>query len=246
MKIKVQRYCENRVPEKSIMIDYEVEEGLTLLEALQEIKMRQDATLTFNHGCRSEVCGSCAMRVNEKEVLACGYRLQEGDSITPLSKMAIVKDLVVDHAKSQETLTRVKGWFSIPSTIKVQSKEEEKAIEKQTDCILCSSCFSACPVLEVDENFLGPFALTRAYRYTSDSRYDGAKEIIDAVQEKGVWDCTLCGECTIACPQGIDPKMDIQMLRMKSVQQGYSDPSFASGGFDAGDDFLDGGFNPNF
>ena len=242
MIIKVQRYCENRVPEKSIMIAYEVVEGLTLLEALQAIKTTQDATLTFNHGCRSEVCGSCAMRVNDKEVLACGYRVREGDVITPLSKMTIVKDLVVDHAKAQETLPRVKGWFSQKSSIMIQDKEQEKAIEKQTDCILCAACFSACPVLEVDSAFLGPFALTRAYRYTNDSRKDGRSEIVDSVQEKGVWDCTLCGECTAVCPQGIDPKMDIMMLRTKSVQQGYSDPTFASGG----DDFLSGGFNPNF
>ncbi len=242
MIIEIQRYCENRQPENSIMIEYEVPEGMTLLEALQFIKTKKDPTLTFNHGCRSEVCGSCAMRVNDKEVLACGYRLQEGDVVTPLSKMKIIKDLVVDYQKAQETLSRVKSWYAEPSAIMIQSKEDEKAIEKQTDCILCSSCFSSCPVLEVDENFLGPFALTRAYRYTNDSRYDGEKEIIDAVQEKGVWDCTLCGECTIACPQGIDPKMDIMMLRAKSVQQGYSDPSFASGG----DDFLSGGFNPNF
>jgi len=242
MIVNIQRYCKNRLPDTTIMIAYEVPEGLTLLEALQVIKTEQDATLTFNHSCRSQVCGSCAMRVNDKEVLACGYRLKEGDVITPLDKMAIIKDLVVDHAKAQETLSRVKGWFSKPSSVPTQSREDEKRIEKQSDCILCASCFSACPVLEVDENFLGPFALTRAYRYSLDSRSDETKEIVDAVQEKGVWDCTLCGECTTACPQGIDPKNDILMLRMKSVQEGYSDPSFASGG----DDFLGGGFNPDF
>lgn len=242
MMITVQRYCQNRVPEKSVMIVYEVDEGATLLEALQMLKTKQDPTLTFSSGCRSEVCGSCAMRVNGKEVLACGYRVHEGDVIEPLDKMEIIKDLVVNHAKAQETLFRVKSWFLEATSTDEQSKGDEKKIEKQTDCILCSSCFSACPVLEVDENFLGPFALTRAYRYTNDSRSDGRSEIVDAVQEKGVWDCTLCGECTTACPQGIDPKNDILMLRMKSTQQGYVDPSFSSGG----DDFLGGGFNPNF
>ncbi len=242
MKITIQRYCRHRQPEQAIMIAYEVEKGMTLLEALQAIKSKEDATLTFTSGCRSEVCGSCAMRVNGREVLACGYRPEEGDVITPLDKMEIIKDLVVNHQDAQETLRRVKGWFATPSSIMIQDKEDEKRIEKQSDCILCSSCFSACPVLEVDENFLGPFALTRAYRYTNDSRLEGEKEIIDAVQEKGIWDCTLCGECTAVCPQGIDPKMDIMMLRSKSAAHGYSDPSFASGG----DDFLSGGFNPSF
>lgn len=239
MKIKIERYCPNRVPNEPIMIGYEVSAGVTLLEALQEIKMTQDATLTFNHGCRSEVCGSCAMRVNDKEVLACGYRIQEGDVIRALSRMSIVKDLVVDHEKAQATLPRVKSWSKAMEPSASQSPQEVSYIEKQTDCILCSSCFSSCPVLEVDGAFLGPFALTRAYRYVQDSREIDRSDIIDAVQEKGVWDCTLCGECTTACPQGIDPKSDIQMLRMKSVQQGYSDPTFAAGGFD-------GGFDPSF
>ncbi|RUM65717.1 MAG: succinate dehydrogenase, partial [Sulfurospirillum sp.] len=83
--------------------------------------------------------------------------------------------------------------------------------------------------------------LTRAYRYVSDTRLEDSKTIIDKVQTKGVWDCTLCGECTAVCPQGIDPKNDILMLRAKSVQAGYSDPTFSSGG----DDFLSGGFDPN-
>lgn len=242
MIINVQRYCKNRVPEKSIMMEYDVAEGSTLLEALHYLKTKKDATLTFSSGCRSEVCGSCAMRVNGKEVLACGHRIQEGDVVEPLAKMEIIKDLVVDHASAQETLARVKGWFAKEIEGSIQSKDDEKKIEKQTDCILCASCFSSCPVLEVDQGFLGPFALTRAYRYTNDSREDGRSEIVDAVQAQGVWDCTLCGECTVACPQGIDPKSDIMMLRSKSVQQGYSDPSFASGG----DDFLSGGFNPDF
>jgi len=105
---------------------------------------------------------------------------------------------------------------------------EEKQTEKQSDCILCDSCYSACPVLEVNPNFIGPFALTRTYRYTSDPREGEIKPIIDNIQTNGIWDCTLCGECTAVCPQGIDPKMDITMLRSQSVQFGYSDPNFMS------------------
>lgn len=242
MKLTVQRYCKHREPH-AMMKSYEIPlESCTLLEALYYIKEKVDPTLTFNSGCRSEVCGSCAMRVNGREVLACGYKPKEGDTIEPLSKMPILKDLVVDHQKAHNTLKRVKSWLDRPATPESMEPEDEKRIEKQSDCILCSSCYSVCPVLEVDEAFLGPFALTRAYRYTSDVRCTEPKERIDAIQEKGVWDCTLCGECTAVCPQGIDPKMDIMMLRSKSGQYGYMDPSFASGG----DDMFGGGFDPGF
>ncbi len=242
MKLNIQRYCKHRNPHAQ-MQTYEIPlEQCTLLEALYYIKAEVDATLTFNSGCRSEVCGSCAIRVNGKEELACAYKPKEGDTIEPLSKMPILKDLVVDHQKAQATLPRVKSWLDQPSAIDKITIEDEKRIEKQTDCILCSSCYSACPVLEVDDAFLGPFALTRAYRYVSDVRCQDEKSRIDAVQEKGIWDCTLCGECTAVCPQGIDPKMDIMMLRSKSGQYGYMDPSFASGG----NDMFGGGFDPGF
>ena len=241
MKIKIQRYCKHRTPDKTTVAEYELPKKVNfLLEALTFIKEQVDPTLTYSSGCRSGVCGSCAMRVNDKEQLACEYKIKEGDLITPLDKMQIIKDLVVDHNLSQDSMARSSTYFKKPSQTLTQSKSDEKMIEKQTDCILCSSCFSSCPVLEVDSEFLGPFALTRAYRYVSDSRNEDSKEIIDKVQSKGVWDCTLCGECTLACPQGIDPKNDILMLRMKSVQAGHSDPTFAS------DDMFGGGFDPSF
>ncbi len=232
MKLKIQRYCRHRKPKNMVLIDYEVPlKDVTLLDSLNFIKTKIDATLTYSSGCKSEVCGSCSVRVNGKEELACGYKPKDGDVIEPLRFMEILKDLVVDYSKAQETLKRVKSWQSGISQKDDMSYEEEKRIELQSDCILCASCFSSCPVFEVDKEFLGPFALTRSYRYVSDVRCNDEKQKIDAVQEKGVWDCTLCGECTLACPQGIDPKNDILMLRSKSVQHGYSDPNFASGGF---------------
>jgi fumarate reductase iron-sulfur subunit len=89
-------------------------------------------------------------------------------------------------------------------------------------------------VLEINPNFIGAFALSRAYRYTSDPRETQIKTIIDNVQTNGIWDCTLCGECTAVCPQGIDPKMDITMLRSQSTQFGYSDPNFMAMDFGFG------------
>ncbi|MDD2639902.1 MAG: succinate dehydrogenase, partial [Arcobacteraceae bacterium] len=60
------------------------------------------------------------------------------------------------------------------------------------------------------------------------------------------WDCTLCGNCTMVCPQFIDPKTDILNLRTKSYQNGYTDPNLSMNtGFDASFGNGDFGFNPN-
>ena len=212
----------------------------TLLSALNHIKATQDASLTFSAGCRASVCGTCAVRVNGKEVLSCAYKVQDGDIIEPLNYHPILRDLKVDKQKAKSTLKKSTAWLHEPIDAILDEKDEALS-ERQSDCILCDSCYSACPVYAVNSDFLGPFALTRAYRYSEDKREDNKKDIIDNIQSNGVWDCTLCGECTAVCPKGIDPKMDIVMLRGLSVQEGYDDPSFAMQSF-ATPDF---GFNPN-
>lgn len=217
---------------------YEIEDGnYTLLEALQKIKSTIDNTLTFSSGCRSSVCGSCAMRVNGQEVLACSYKLQNGDKVEPLNNMPLIRDLVVDMDGSLQTNVNSKAWME--QFVKTSlNHEDEKVNELQSDCILCGSCYSSCPVYAVNDQFLGPFALTRVWKYVSDKREGEPKSKIDTIQQNGIWDCTLCNNCAVVCPQNISSKADIEKLRAKSIQYGHMDPSFGNfgGGFGGGFD----------
>lgn len=219
-------------------VEYNVSElkGATLLETLNYIKTKIDPTLTYSSGCRSSVCGSCAVRVNEKEVLACSYKVQEGDVIEPLKNVDVIRDLVVNMDKAYEFNAKSKAWINKSASTPDVTQENEKLNEVQSDCILCASCYSACPVYAVNPEFKGPFSLTRVYKYVSDVRDLNAKEKIDVIQTNGIWDCTLCNECTMVCPQDISSKADIEKLRMKATQYGYMDPNFGS--FGGGLDFL--------
>ena len=215
-------------------VEYEVDLGeATLLEALSYIKTQLDNTLVFSSGCRSSVCGSCSMRVNEREVLACAYKLQDGDSVEPLRNVPVIRDLVVDMDKSYAFNAKAKAWISTDAKEIVLNHEDERVNEIQSDCILCGSCYSACPVYSVNGEFLGPFALTRVWKYVSDKRENDAQAKVTDIQTNGVWDCTLCNECSLVCPQNISSRADIEKLRMKSAQYGFMDPSFGSfgGGF---------------
>ena len=223
MRISIKRdrgFEEFKIPFKST----------TLLKALYHIKSYQDQSLTFDANCRSGVCGACAVRVNEKEVLACSYKLQDGDTIEPLKYHRVQRDLRVSRDNIPLNLKRAKTWISSFRDEKIEDADIIK-LEKESDCILCSSCYSACPVFEVNSNFLAPFAFTRNYRYLLDKREENKKEKIDSIQQNGVWDCTLCGACSEACPQNIDIKRDILMLRGESSQFGYFDPNFNSMSF---------------
>ena len=42
-----------------------VEDGMTVLEALHELKAKQEPTLSYRSSCRMGVCGSCGMFIND-------------------------------------------------------------------------------------------------------------------------------------------------------------------------------------
>lgn len=224
MKILVQRSHKEEPQEYNIALA-----GVTLLTILNHVKMKMDSTLTYSQGCRSGVCGSCAVRVNGREVLMCEYKPKDGDLVEPMRNATVVRDLVVESS-CVEHFNRVANTWSEGSREEKVSEEDMHRIETQSDCILCTACYSACPVYAVNPDFIGPFALTRVWRYVSDPRQTLSDAKIAAVQTNGIWDCTLCGECVPVCPQGIAPKQDITMLRTKSSMLGYMDPNMNFGG----------------
>jgi len=74
-----------------------------ILDALIQIKTKQDSTLTFRRSCREGICGSCAMNIDGTNSLAClkpigplGGSSKKAIKIYPLPHMFVIKDLVPD------------------------------------------------------------------------------------------------------------------------------------------------------
>lgn len=240
MKIKIKRYNQELIERNSID-EFEVSNS-NLLKALIEIKQYNDSTLTFRCGCKSGVCGSCAIKVNGIERLACRTKINQNDLIESLSNINIIKDLVIDVSHETFLLDKVKSFIDINSNKDINQEDIEK-IDLQSNCILCNSCYSSCPIYSVNRDFIGPFALTRALRYVDDKKLEDKKEILNNIQTDGIWDCTLCGACSLVCPQSIDPKADILRLQNLSVQEGFSNPNLNN--FNMNFDYEFDGFNPN-
>ncbi len=241
MKINIRRF-NKELSNESTITKYEVN-NTNLLKALIEIKEEIDSSLSFRCGCKSGVCGSCAVKVNGVERLACKVFIKEDDLIKPLKNIEVIKDLIVNVSHETLLINKTKSYINKNSNKEIKQENIEK-IDLQSNCILCNSCFSSCPVYDVKDSFIGPFALSRALRYVNDEKLESNDEIISSIQTDGIWDCTLCSACTLVCPQGIDPKADIIQLQNISVQKGYTNPNFQNFSFDFNDDFG-GGFNPN-
>ena len=214
----------------------DVDESATVLDGLIKIREEIDGTLALRCSCRSAICGSCAMRINGKAMLACNTKAVEAADrgngaivIEPPGNMQVIKDLIVDFAPFWEKINAVEPWLQ-PEGPEPKPEEEYLAPNEAMlhlagvmDCIMCGACVSDCTVLEVDSNFLGPAALAKAYRFVADPR-DGADthRLGELNEYGGVWDCTRCMQCVEVCPKGVDPMGRIMALRDKAMSAGYT------------------------
>jgi succinate dehydrogenase / fumarate reductase iron-sulfur subunit len=66
----------------------------------------------------------------------------------------------------------------------------------------------------VDDEYLGPAALAKAFRYCHDTRDHGqSKRLAKLADEQGLWRCHTVFSCQEACPKGVNPTEAIQQLK---------------------------------
>lgn len=193
----------------------EVDPNERLLDALMQVKRFQDGSLGFRKSCAHGVCGSDAMRINGKDGLACKTLVKEvaqseGDTITvqPLRYLPVQRDLIVDQAAFFEKYRSVKPFMindePVAAGERLQSQAERMQFDDTTNCILCASCYSACPVPGDNPAFLGPAAIAQAFRFNADTRDRGFEQRLPALDHPdGVWPCQNHFKCTQACPRSI-------------------------------------------
>jgi succinate dehydrogenase / fumarate reductase iron-sulfur subunit len=234
-KFRVKRYNPEKQAEPYYEeFDYDIPEGATLLDCLNNIKWNMDGTLTYRMSCRSAICGSCGMKGNGHALLACqkqaAHLLKDGsDTITiePLGNMPVIKDLVTDFKQFWDKIEQVKPYLKNkekpPELERTQSPDQFKKIDDATTCIMCGACYSDCNVLEVDKNFLGPAALAKAQRFVGDSRDQDTRDRIKELSKPGgMWDCTHCGECVERCPKPAEPFYRIKDLMAVGLKEGVT------------------------
>ena len=204
--------------------------GMTVLDGLRTIKETQSPTLAWRSSCRMGVCGSCGMFINGHPRLACNTQVTELNSlpvtVAPLPNFAIIRDLVPDlqpmfdahRALHPHILRDDEAEMYEPTGEYFQSSEELERFLQFTYCIKCGCCMAACPTYATDATYSGPMPLTQAHRYNADSRDGGfalRKQVLAG--ELGPWKCHYAGECSQACPKGVDPARAIQLMKRQLV-----------------------------
>ena len=182
--------------------------SMRVLDALNWIAEHAATDLAFRWICGSKMCGSCALRMNGREVLACWEAVEPAMTIEPLRNLPVIRDLIVDRTPFESKVARLEPWiersapyagFPEPLTHK-QMKDASKAL----DCIGCMCCYSACPVIGLGDltDFVGPAPLVQLGQTALDPRNDPQK-VKRSLALTDIFNCVSCYKCEEACPAAI-------------------------------------------
>jgi len=195
-------------------ISYQVEEGLTILEAAKACGYEIPSLCAFNHGeCSNGSCRVCLVEVTGARglVASCVYPVNEGIDIhisTPRAaeaRRASVELLLSNHNQNcqqcdkngQCELLHVanvtgarEGHFKGAKTPVTIDELTPSIIRDTSKCILCGRCVARC------ESAHGMGILGFENR--------GFRTIVAPAENRSMADspCILCGQCVSVCPTG--------------------------------------------
>lgn len=234
IRVEIARFDPDRDEVPTIQ-EYEIpiQADWKVLDAINYIKDHVDPSVSHRWSCRMAVCGSCGMMVNGEPKLTCKTSLSEySDSvkIEPLANFPIVRDLVVDIDGFMEKFRKVKPWIVRAKEraedmeslnhagVYEQSPDQLGAFKQFSMCINCLLCYSACPVVANEPEFLGPAAVALGHRYNLDSRDEGAGVRNEIFRGEGtVFSCSFANECSQVCPKNVDPAAALNQAKLGAV-----------------------------
>ena len=200
------------------------QKAMRVLDALNAIALNDAPDLAFRWFCGSKMCGTCAVRMNGREVLACWEAVEPEMRIEPLRNLPVIRDLVVDRTPYERKVASFEPWLTrtepYPGFPEPLSHRDIKNASKAIDCISCMSCYSACPVIRLGAltDFAGPAPLVQLGQTALDPRQD-QQQVARALSHSGIFNCVSCYRCEEVCPAHIPIVTSIiEPLKAKTAQ----------------------------
>jgi succinate dehydrogenase / fumarate reductase iron-sulfur subunit len=251
MRIVLHIWRQPNAAGKGRMARYEVPNAnahmsfLEMLDVLNEdLVLKGEEPVAFDHDCREGICGSCGSMVNgvahgpEAGTTLCQLHMRkfkDGDEIyvEPWRARAfpVVKDLVVDRS-ALDRLIAAGGFISVATgsapdgNAMLVSKEAADRSMDAASCIGCGACVAMCPNASASL-FLGAkiahLGLLPQGQPERDSR---VVAMVAQAAAEGFGACTNIGECEAVCPKKIKleviARMNRDFLKAKWTGRGTS------------------------
>ncbi len=213
-------------------VSYQVEEGLTILEAAKKCGYEIPSLCAFNHGeCSNGSCRVCLVEVVGARglVASCVYPVNEGMEVkisTPQAteaRRASVELLLSNHNKNCQQCDKNgkcellyvanivgarEGRYEGVKTPVTVDEISPSIVRDTSKCILCGRCVARC------ENAHGMGILGFENR--------GFKTIVAPAENRSFVNspCIMCGQCVSVCPTGaLTEKSEIALVD-KAMKEG--------------------------
>lgn len=218
VELLISRYLPGHIdPPRFETFELEAAKTSTILETLERIRLEQDGSLLYRRSCHHSSCGTCAIRINGREALACITTVGELGTdqirLEPLDGFDPLGDLVVDIKPLFDNLPESWGYLrpleDQPSDAETDDREPRWRFE---DCIECGACVSACPVAGSEHSFRGPAALAALEREWTKNP-DNAPDLLEQADgPDGAKGCQRALMCSRVCPTKVYPARGIYEL----------------------------------
>jgi succinate dehydrogenase / fumarate reductase, iron-sulfur subunit len=239
MKLALKIWRQNNASSPGKMVDYTVdniEPDMSFLEMLDilndELIMKGEDTVAFDHDCREGICGMCSLFINgeahgpDRLVTTCQLHMRkfkDGDTIyiEPFRAKAfpVIKDLVVDRS-SFDRIQQSGGFISVntsgntidANTIPIPKHDADKAFDAAT-CIGCGACVATC---KNSSAMLFVSAKVSQFSLLPQGKVEAKERVLNMVNQmdaEGFGNCTNTGACEVECPKGISLENIARMNR---------------------------------
>jgi succinate dehydrogenase / fumarate reductase iron-sulfur subunit len=239
MKLTLKIWRQKNAAAEGKIVEYPIdgiEPDMSFLEMLDilndELIVKGEDTVAFDHDCREGICGMCSLYINgeahgpDRLVTTCQLHMRkfkDGDTIfiEPFRAKAfpVIKDLVVDRG-AFDRIQQSGGFVSVntsgntidANTIPIPKHDADRAFDAAT-CIGCGACVATC---KNSSAMLFVSAKVSQFALLPQGKVEAADRVMNMVSQmdaEGFGNCTNTGACEVECPKGISLENIARMNR---------------------------------
>ena len=213
----------------------DISPDMSFLEMLdvvnEELVLKGEEPIAFDHDCREGICGMCGLMINgiahgpQAATTTCQLHMRhfrDGDTITiePWRAKAfpVIRDLVVDRS-ALDRIIASGGFISVSTgsapeanSIPVPKDNADLAMDAAA-CIACGACVAACPNASSMLFTAAKASHLGLLPQGQPERYQRAIRMVEQQDAEGFGGCTNIGECAAVCPKEIGMDFIARMNR---------------------------------
>ncbi|TGK25239.1 succinate dehydrogenase/fumarate reductase iron-sulfur subunit [Leptospira stimsonii] len=228
MDLKLKVWRQKSGEEKGKIVDYDAKDispNMSFLEMLdvvnEELIVKGEEPIAFEHDCREGICGSCNLMINgqahgpHQGVTTCQLHMRsfkDGDTVyvEPWRAKAfpVLKDLVVDRS-AFDRIIQAGGFVSIntggapdANALPIPKVDADIAMDAAT-CIGCGACVASCKNASAMLFVSAKITHLGLLPQGKVEQKDRVKKMINAMDKEGFGNCTNQYECEAVCPKSI-------------------------------------------